>query len=114
MRHTVDLPSRDSSNGRSSPAASTISYEFAFAAASLGWDVELRGWLDQRVFDHLSERTGARPRVDLPARAPEDDDLVIVPEGWRDPLDYLRLLMSPARVAVFVLGRARALRVAVR
>jgi glycosyltransferase involved in cell wall biosynthesis len=79
-------------------------YEFAFAAASIGWDVELRGWLDRPSFERLAGAAGAAPRVELPARPPRGDDLVVVPEGWRDPLDYLRLMLSPARVAVFILA----------
>jgi hypothetical protein len=79
-------------------------YEFAFAATTLGYDVELRGWLDRRAFDQLAEAVGAQPRTQMSARKPEADDLVLVPEGWREPLDYARLLLSPASVVVYVLA----------
>lgn len=79
-------------------------YELAFAAAQIGLDVELRGWLDRPAFERLAQGTGAAPRVELPARKPEHDDLVVVPEGWQNPLDYARLLLSPARLAMFVLA----------
>jgi hypothetical protein len=79
-------------------------YELAFAAAALGLDVELRGWLDRLTFDRLVSDVGAAPRVELEPRLPEPDDLVVVPEGWRDPLEYGRLLLSPAQLAMYVLA----------
>jgi hypothetical protein len=79
-------------------------YELAFAAAALGHDVELRGWLDRPTFEMLAAGAGCRPQVDLPARRPVADDLVVVPEGWRDPLDYGWLALSPARLGLFVLA----------
>jgi len=77
---------------------------FAFAAAALGYEVELRGWLRREDFDACAARVGAAPGVDLPARPPEPDDFVVVPEGWREPLDYLQLSLSPARLAMYVLA----------
>jgi glycosyltransferase involved in cell wall biosynthesis len=80
------------------------SMDFAFAAASLGHHVELRGWLRRQDFDARAAVVGASPSVDLPARSPEPDDFVVVPEGWREPLDYLQLSLSPARLAMYVLA----------
>jgi hypothetical protein len=79
-------------------------YELAFAAVANGFDVELRGWLERGAFERLADAVGSAPRVGLPPRLPQPDDLVVVPEGWRDPLEYGRLLLSPARLAVFVLA----------
>jgi hypothetical protein len=79
-------------------------YELAFAAVANGFDVELRGWLDHGAFERLADAVGSAPSVGLPPRLPQPDDLVVVPEGWRDPLEYGRLLLSPARLAVFVLA----------
>lgn len=79
-------------------------YEIAFAAATCGYDTELRGWLHRPTFDRLARRAGRSPRVELPPRVPEAHDLVILPAGWRDPLDYLRMLLSPARLALAVLA----------
>jgi hypothetical protein len=79
-------------------------YELAFAAAQDGFDVELRGLIDEVAFERLREGTGAAPKVDLPARRPATTDLVIVPEGWQDPAMYARLALSGARLALFVLA----------
>ena len=79
-------------------------YELAFAAAAAGHEVELRGWLDRPTFTEMRDAVGAAPATELPARTPTADDFVVVPEGWVNPLDYARLLLSPARIAVFVLA----------
>lgn len=79
-------------------------YEFAFAAAALGHDVELRGWLHRPSFQRLAVGAGTQPRVELEARYPRAGDLVIVPEGWRDPLEYGQVLLSPATPALFLLA----------
>ena len=79
-------------------------YELAFAAAAAGWPVELRGWLHRETYEAFRAAAGTAPSVDLEPRPPIADDLVVVPEGWRDPLDYARLLLSPARLAIFILA----------
>jgi hypothetical protein len=76
----------------------------AFAAAENGHPTELRGWIDRRTFDQFKRHTRATPRVELPARAPEAGDFVIVPEGWSDPLPYLQLALSPARLAIHLMA----------
>jgi hypothetical protein len=81
-----------------------MSMHLAFAAAAVGHEVELRGWLRREDFDACAAEVGVSPSVDLPARAPEPDDFVVVPEGWRDPLDYLQLSLSPARLGMYVLA----------
>lgn len=79
-------------------------YELAFAAATAGYEVELRGWLERDEFVRMHDSLAIGPVVDLPARRPRADDLVIVPEGWQSPLEYARLYMSGARLAVFLLA----------
>jgi hypothetical protein len=79
-------------------------YELAFAAAAAGRRVELRGWLDRPAFNRFRSVLRVAPEVELSARLPQADDLVIVPEGWRDPLGYAQLLLSPARLAIFILA----------
>lgn len=78
-------------------------YEIAFAAAALGHEVELRGWLFRPAFDLLRAGSGAAPRTGLPARIRTSEDLVIVPEGWENAPDYGQLL-SGARLAIFLLA----------
>jgi hypothetical protein len=79
-------------------------YELAFAATQAGFRVELRGWLDRAAFDAFRTALGVSPNVELPARPATSGDIVVVPEGWRDPVEYARLLLSPARVAMFILA----------
>jgi glycosyl transferase family 1 len=76
----------------------------AFAAAELDRDVELRGWIHEPTFRRFERATRRAPHVELQARAPEPGDLVVVPEGWGDPLAYLQLSLSPARSAIYVLA----------
>lgn len=76
----------------------------AFAAAQLDYEVELRGWIHEPAFRRFREATPAAPRVGLPARPPEAEDFVVVPEGWDDPLSYLQRSLSPARLAIHVLA----------
>src|SRR5262245_26253236 len=71
--------------------------QLAFAAAAAGREVELRGWLHEPTFRRFAEETGATPTVELDARPPTADDLVVVPEGWKDPHEYLQIALSPAR-----------------
>jgi hypothetical protein len=76
----------------------------ACAAAELGYETELRGWIHEPTFRRFQEASRAVPRVNLPAREPEPDDFVVVPEGWADSLRYLQLSLSPARLAIYVLA----------
>jgi hypothetical protein len=78
--------------------------QLAFAAAAAGHEVELRGALHEPTFRRFAEAVGVAPAVELDARLPQADDLVVVPEGWKDPLEYLQISLSPARAAVFVLA----------
>jgi hypothetical protein len=79
-------------------------YELAFALAASGHPVELRGWLDRRAFDRLKAAVGVAPATDLAPRLPTSSDVVVIPEGWRDPLEYVRMMLSPARLAIFLLA----------
>ena len=78
--------------------------QLAFAAAAAGHEVELRGWLHEPTFRRFADAVGASPHVELEARAPSADDLVVVPEGWDHALPYLRLALSPARLTLLVLA----------
>lgn len=79
-------------------------HELATAIAATGRTVELRGMVHRPTLDELSAAAGARPLVGLDARRPAADDLVIVPEGWAEPLSYARLALSPARTVLLMLA----------
>jgi glycosyltransferase involved in cell wall biosynthesis len=79
-------------------------YELAVGAAALGHDVELRGDISEPDLQELREATGVAPRVGLPSRRPDSDDVLILPAGWTDPFQYARVLLSPARAIVLVMG----------
>lgn len=79
-------------------------YELSVAVAATGRDVELRGLIAEGDLRELAAGAGARPKVDLEPRLPGPDDLVILPEGLRDPLPYARVALSPARAMLFLLA----------
>src|SRR5215472_2289177 len=78
-------------------------YELAVAAAVLGLDVELRGTINYPVLRALTEAAGATPRLGLPSRRPDANDIVVVPEAQeRDLLTALAL--SDARLVMYLLA----------
>jgi hypothetical protein len=79
-------------------------YELAVAAAAMGHDVELRGEISQADLRDLGQAAGAMPAVGMGPRRPAPDDLVIVPEGWTEPLQYARLALSSARAVLLLLA----------
>jgi hypothetical protein len=86
------------------PGGEQNMYELAFALAAASHGVELRGWLDSEAFTRMAQAVGAAPATGLPPRPPTAEDVVVVPEGWQNPLEYAQLLLSPARVAIFLLA----------
>jgi glycosyltransferase involved in cell wall biosynthesis len=70
----------------------------------MGHSVELRGDISQPDLRELRDEAGASPDVVLGPRRPTADDIVVVPEGWTDPLQYARLALSPARVVLLLLA----------
>ena len=79
-------------------------YELAFAFASLGHDVELRGNISSPVFRELAAVTDHHPAVGLPSRRPGQGDVVVLLEGSRDPLEFAAAAFSPARAILLVLA----------
>jgi hypothetical protein len=79
-------------------------YEVAIAIAAGGRDVELRGEVHVAELDALCRAAGARPRTGMGPRAPAEDDVVVVPEGYPDPQAYARISLSPARGVILVLA----------
>ena len=79
-------------------------YEFAVAAAAAGHDVELRGEVVRAALDPMAAAAAADVRTGLPPRRPEPGEVVVVPEGWTEPLQFARIALSPARAMILVLG----------
>jgi hypothetical protein len=81
-------------------------YELAFAAATAGYDVELRGDISRSMFEGIRVAAGGpAPRVDLSPRRPRRDDVVIVPEAW-EVAAYAAPVLSDARVVMMMLSPA--------
>jgi hypothetical protein len=79
-------------------------HELAVAIAATGRPVELRGMVFKPTLDELSAATGTPPLLARESRRPSADDLVIVPEGWTEPMAYARLAFSPARTVLLLLA----------
>lgn len=79
-------------------------YELAVAVAATGREVELRGDLSEPVLAEMCRSAGVSPKTEMGPRLPESGDLVIVPEGWRDPAAYARIALSPARSVLLILA----------
>jgi hypothetical protein len=79
-------------------------HELAVAIATTGRTVELRGMVFKDALDELAAAAGARPATGLKARRPTADDLVIVPEGWGEPLAYARVAFSAASPVLLMLA----------
>jgi glycosyltransferase involved in cell wall biosynthesis len=79
-------------------------YELAAAIAAIDGNVELRGDLSRPDLDEICAAADVRLQTDLPPRRPEPDDVVIVPEGWPEPMAYARIALSPARAILLLLA----------
>jgi glycosyltransferase involved in cell wall biosynthesis len=79
-------------------------YEVAAALVVAGRDVELRGVIAQRVLGEVCAAAGAWPKLPAHPRPPTANDTVIVPEGISDPEVHARLVLSPARTVLLMLG----------
>lgn len=79
-------------------------YEFAVAAAAAGHGVELRGEIVHAALDPMASAAAAGVRTGLPPRRPKPGEIVVVPEGWTEPLQFARVALSPARAMIMILG----------
>jgi hypothetical protein len=79
-------------------------HELAVAVAATGRHVELRGHVLTPALNELSTAAGSRPALPMNPRRPQTGEVVIVPEGLRDPLELGRLLLSGAHVVLVVLA----------
>lgn len=78
-------------------------YEIAVAAAAAGFEVELRGEIDQTILDTITSSAGVAPRVGLPARRPEPGEVVVIPEAAHLDL-HLAAYLSGAAVVLVLLA----------
>jgi hypothetical protein len=74
--------------------------ELAFAAATLGWEVELRGWVDRGAYDELAALTGVAPRIPGEPRAAQAQDIVALGNAHPEPLQYAAHWLSPASLVL--------------
>ncbi|MBU0679678.1 MAG: glycosyltransferase [Verrucomicrobia bacterium] len=79
-------------------------YEVAFGLASLGHDVEIRGRVHRETFDLMADIVGCRPRLTEEARAPDPDDVIVVPEGFPCANSYTFVAAAACRKVIFVLA----------
>lgn len=79
-------------------------YEFAVAAALAGHEVEVRGEIHRAELQAMAAAQGVEVLTGMPARAPAADDIVVVQEGWTDPIECARVTFSPARAILLLLG----------
>lgn len=79
-------------------------HELAFAAAAAGRHVELRGWVDRIAFDRLASATGVSPSLPVEPRRPDAQDIVVLPEGQRDPFAFATPLLSEARFVLMAMA----------
>jgi hypothetical protein len=73
------------------------------AAAVLGYEVELRGGISEPDLEEICEAAGARPSTGMTARHPAPGEVVVVPEGWTEPMAYARVALSPASCVLLML-----------
>jgi hypothetical protein len=81
-------------------------YELAFALAELGHDVELRGRISREVYTELAAVTTRHPAIDAPSRRPRPGEVVLLLEGFVDPLVFGSIALSEARPVLLLLAPA--------
>jgi hypothetical protein len=79
-------------------------YELAFALAGLGHDVELRGRVSRPVYAELAQVTDRHPAVGAPSRRPLPGEIVLLLEGFVDPLVFASVALSEARPVIVLLA----------
>ena len=79
-------------------------YELAFALAALGHDVELRGSVSLAAYTKLAQVTDRHPAITAPSRRPLPDEIVLLPEGFADPMAFATVALSAARPVLVLLA----------
>ena len=97
------LPPAEERNLTWIPGGHRTLYEMAVAAAAGGHDVEVRGTYE-RTLHEIARAGEGQLRFPSDRRAPDADDLILVPEGGVGTILLTRVLLSPARVVMAVLA----------
>jgi hypothetical protein len=71
-------------------------HETAVAAAAAGYETEVRGDFHGTVLRELSEAAGVHVHTPSQPRRAQPDDLLLVPDGVRDPGFFLRVALMPS------------------
>jgi hypothetical protein len=79
-------------------------HELAVAIAATGRRVEVRGQFDLDELRELSDAAGARPGVAEAPDRPGEGDVVFMPEGLEDPMNFGSVALSGARVILLLLA----------
>jgi hypothetical protein len=91
-------------SGRATGGGHLVMHELAVAIAATGRRVEVRGQFDFDELRALSDAAGATPELATEPHKPETGDVVVMPEGLRDPLDFGVVALSRARRILLVLA----------
>ena len=81
-----------------------ILHELAVAIAATGRRVEVRGSFDLAELNMLSDAAGASPELPQESREPGARDVVVMPEGFDDPLTFGSVMLSGARAILLLLA----------
>jgi hypothetical protein len=79
-------------------------HELALAIASTGRRTEVRGQFDLSELKSLSAAVGAAPELAAEPRRPALGDVVLMPEGFDDPLTFGHVALSGARKILVLLA----------
>jgi hypothetical protein len=79
-------------------------HELAVGIAATGRRVEVRGEFDFAELEALSDAAGAAPERPLEPLRPGPGDVVLMPEGFDDPLTFGRVALSSARRILLLLA----------
>ncbi len=79
-------------------------HELAVAIATTGRTVEVRGQFDFAELSALAEAAGAMPGLPEEPRRPQRGDVVVMPEGFDDPLTFGIVALSEARAILLLLA----------
>jgi hypothetical protein len=79
-------------------------HELAVAMAATGRRVEVRGQFDLAELSYLSQAAGAMPELPAAPRRPGHGDVVLMPEGFEDPLTFAYVALSEARRILLLLA----------